>query len=52
MANFKLVLLFLVLTLSFMNVNAQLENKNVTIKTIGSGKTIEDAKNNALRSAL
>ena len=52
MANFKLSLLFFSLTLFYMNVNAQSENKNITIKSVGSGKTMEDAKNNALRSAL
>jgi hypothetical protein len=52
MTNIKVILLFFALTLSFINVNAQAENKNVTITTSGSGKTQDEAKQSALRSAI
>ena len=47
----KKICLSFALIIGFTNVNAQSENKDVTIKASGSGKTFEEAKQSALRSA-
>ena len=46
---FNLLLLF---TLTFQFVFSQTAEKTVTLTTSGTGKTLEEAKNNALRSAI
>ena len=46
----KKSLLFLVLLLS-LSINAQ-DDKTVTLNVSGTGKNLEDAKTNALRSAI
>ena len=46
---FNLLLLF---TLTFQFVFSQTTENTVTLTTSGTGKTLEDAKNNALRSAI
>ena len=40
----KTICLSFALIIAFTNVNAQSENKDVTITASGSGKTLEDAK--------
>lgn len=47
----KIQFLLILTAFTLLNANAQTDNKNVTIITSGSGKTIEDAKQTALRSA-
>lgn len=49
--NFKVIFLCIALAFTFTTLNAQSENKDVTITASGSGKTQEDAKQAALRSA-
>jgi hypothetical protein len=51
MNTIKTICLSFALIITFTNVNAQSENKDVTITASGSGKTLEDAKQSALRSA-
>jgi hypothetical protein len=51
MNTIKTICLSFILIISFTIVNAQSENKDVTITASGSGKTLEDAKQSALRSA-
>lgn len=51
MTTIKTICLSFALIITFTNVNAQSENKDVTITASGSGKTLEDAKQSALRSA-
>lgn len=53
MNTIKTICLIITLIISFTIVNAQSENENkdITITASGSGKTIEDAKQSALRSA-
>jgi hypothetical protein len=51
MKNIKYVIILFICVISFSYVNAQTENKDVTIIASGSGKTLEDAKQSALRSA-
>jgi hypothetical protein len=48
----KVMILFSYSLLFFINVTAQEENKDVIITASGSGKTLEDAKQSALRSAI
>lgn len=47
-----LIILFFITVLSAQNLSAQTDNKDVIITTSGSGITMEDAKQNALRSAI
>jgi len=51
MNTIKTICLSFALIITFTNVNAQSENKDVTITASGSGITLEDAKQSALRSA-
>jgi hypothetical protein len=51
MNTIKTICLSFTLIISFTIVNAQSENKDVIITASGSGKTLEDAKQSALRSA-
>ncbi len=48
----RLFILPAIILLSVLHLSAQTENKDVTITTSGSGKTIEEAKQAALRSAV
>ena len=48
----KSTLLFLIVFFSFLNLSAQETSKNVSIIVTGSGKTQDDAKQSALRSAI
>ena len=52
MNTIKTICLSFVLIISFTIVNAQSENKDVTITASGSGKTLDAAKQSALRSAI
>ena len=47
----KTIYLIFSFMIVFTNVNAQSENKDVTITSSGSGITLEEAKQSALRSA-
>ncbi len=51
MNKLKLIIALLVLTFFSFGVNAQTDNKDVSITSSGSGKTLEDAKKAALRSS-
>jgi hypothetical protein len=51
MKKIKTIFLCFSLAIAFTKVNAQSENKDVTITASGSGITLEDAKQSALRSA-
>lgn len=48
----KAIIFFVILSLLAINIFAQTENKDVTITASGSGKTQEEAKQAALRSAI
>lgn len=48
----KIITTAFVLLLSVFNLHAQTGDKDVTITTSGSGKTLEEAKQSALRSAI
>jgi hypothetical protein len=48
----KIQFLILLLVFAFLDANAQTENKHITIITSGSGNTIEEAQQSALRSAI
>ena len=50
MNNFNFIFLCVALAVSFSNVKAQTDNKDVSITASGSGKTLEEAKQSALRS--
>ena len=47
----KTLILILAIVLSASSIKAQTDNKDVAITSSGSGKTLEDAKQAALRSA-
>jgi hypothetical protein len=51
MNNFKTFFFCFMLAISFKTLNAQSDNKDVIITSSGSGATMEDAKQSALRSA-
>jgi hypothetical protein len=51
MNTIKNIYLVFALIIVFINANAQGENRDVTITASGSGKTLEEAKQSALRSA-
>jgi hypothetical protein len=51
MGTIKTICLSFIMIIAFTIINAQSENKDVTIIASGSGKTLEDAKQYALRSA-
>jgi hypothetical protein len=51
MNTLKSIIVALCLTLFFSVANAQDDSKDITIKASGSGKTLEDAKQEALRSS-
>ncbi len=48
----KIKFLLILTAFTLLNANAQTDNKNVTIITSGSGKTIEESQQSALRSAI
>lgn len=52
MKNIYLYIITIITSITFSTLNAQTENKNVTIITSGSGNTIEEAQQSALRSAI
>jgi hypothetical protein len=51
MNNHKFLFLVFLISFFFVKVHAQSDTKDVTITSSGSGKTLEEAKQNALRSA-
>ena len=52
MQKINIVLIVLIFSISKISLLAQTENKDITITTSGSGNTLEDAKQIALRSAI